>query len=453
MENPKILESSSVSGIAEQNARIGRLRGIEQRRMRWHMKLVKQVVLALVAVFALSSSGRCMFILQQTQSVPIGRVLANLRQQLTNDPNNIDVLYHLGRVYSMAYATNMAQIPVVTNRGGYLRVFGYPAQSEIPHTVQPRSDATDARAARENLTNAIVIYRRAAALVMKGTNATANKWILVPIHLGLAWSIDQSGDKAEAIKAYREALQLAWQQEVDPGFTLSERAGWAWNELRAGRNPLKKPPARMRGSVGPGACYSCEIIGYLLNLLDPTRDATEIAQLRADQKLLQSMPRAITPILVPLGATTNLAELVNENASVQFDLDGTGEQRSWGWITRKAAWLVYDGGSSGKITSGLQMFGNVTFWIFWRNGYDALSSLDDNRDGVLAGTELQGLALWADANGNGVSEPGEVTPLSRARIREIRFRIRNGDGLSHPQGVMLDDGTTRPTFDWIAPGK
>ena len=43
---------------------------------------------------------------------------------------------------------------------------------------------------------------------------------------------------------------------------------------------------------------------------------------------------------------------------------------------------------------------------------DALAALDDNGDGVLSGKELDGLALWHDANGNGVCDPGEVKPLS-----------------------------------------
>ena len=31
--------------------------------------------------------------------------------------------------------------------------------------------------------------------------------------------------------------------------------------------------------------------------------------------------------------------------------------------------LTFDAKESGQITSGLQMFGNVTFWIFWRERY------------------------------------------------------------------------------------
>jgi hypothetical protein len=42
---------------------------------------------------------------------------------------------------------------------------------------------------------------------------------------------------------------------------------------------------------------------------------------------------------------------------------------------------------------GPQMFGNVSYWIFWRDGYAAFSALDDNGDGLLRGSESKGLPL------------------------------------------------------------
>jgi hypothetical protein len=103
---------------------------------------------------------------------------------------------------------------------------------------------------------------------------------------------------------------------------------------------------------------------------------------------------------------------VDRSARVRFDADGSGLAREWTWLTSDAAWLVYDPKGTGKVDSALQMFGNVSFWRFWQNGYEALRSLDDNGDGQLTGVELAGLALWHDINGSGCSEPGEVRPLS-----------------------------------------
>lgn len=277
-----------------------------------------------------------------------------------------------------------------------------------------------------------------------------DRWLVLPIYLGHAWCLDQAGQRDDAIKAYRKALQLSWHREVEGDYTLKELLAYSWDQIRSKKNPLSRPK---RGYIGPGACYSEEIISYLLKLLDPKKDAKEIAQLKSDLKELQSMGRAVTPILVPLEPDLVFDELIDTSARVPFDLDGSGFQRHWNWITPKAAWLVFDKRGDGQITSALQMFGNVTFWIFWRNGYDALSSLDDDPDRMLTGDELRHLALWQDRNGNGISESGEVKPLSEFGIIGIKCHGEQSspDLLSNPEGVIFSDGTTRPTYDWNVP--
>jgi len=101
------------------------------------------------------------------------------------------------------------------------------------------------------------------------------------------------------------------------------------------------------------------------------------------------------------------------------------------------------------------MFGNVTFWIFWPNGYAALAALDDNGDGRLTGPELRGLCLWIDRNGNGISEPGEVVPVESLGITAIQCGCHtNATGMPwNPAGVVFQDGSSRATYDWTAPGR
>jgi len=96
------------------------------------------------------------------------------------------------------------------------------------------------------------------------------------------------------------------------------------------------------------------------------------------------MPRAITPVAVPLKDNARLEDLLNPDAMVSFDADGSGLARRWTWITSDAGWLVFNS-QHRPITSALQLFGNVTFWLFWENGYQALRSLDDDGDGRLRG--------------------------------------------------------------------
>ena len=161
---------------------------------------------------------------------------------------------------------------------------------------------------------------------------------------------------------------------------------------------------------------------------------------------------------VPLADGLMAADLEAPEARVAFDVDGSGLGREWSWITPEAAWLVYDRKAEGKITSGRQLFGNVTFWMFWSNGYGPLDALDSNRDGTLTGEELAGLALWHDANGNGVADPGEVKPLSAYGIVAVSTKWQtlpdHPDKIAiSPTGVTFQDGATRPTFDLILKAK
>lgn len=408
--------------------------------------------LCFALVFICASVSHGMFAFYQTKKVPIDRVLKHCELELAKNTNSVLALYHLARIHSMAYATNLQVVAIMTNDYGsnpshYSPVFKYPgSDTGVPDSVMAKNDYKSKALAQQHLSKAIDYYQRAAALVAKQTNDS--RWLSPPIHIGLAWSLDQAGKRDEAIKAYRRALKLSWETEIEPMPTIKEQANWSWDQLRAMKNPFGRPPSYL----GPGICYSEEIMGYLLKLLDPVKDKKEIAQLMADQKKVQAMGRAITPILVSLCPDTPLEQLINPTAGVAFDLDGSGFQRRWGWITPKAAWLVFDKDGTGRITSGLQMFGNVTFWIFWRDGYDALSSLDDDGDGVLRGDELRGVSLWQDLNDDGICDPGEVRPVTDWGIKEIRCKSEiHPTGIPfNPRGVELRDGTTRATFDWIA---
>jgi hypothetical protein len=400
------------------------------------------LVLALFGVPSISAK----FARYETIQVPIDRVLTNLHKQFAANTNNVRNLYQLARVYSMAYSTNLQSVHVNTNRypgEPFTVVFSSPDEAEVPHELQTNRIQT--AEARAHLTNAIIYYERAKSTKWNDTN----RWLMLPVYLGHAWCLDQSDDREKAKEAYREALRYAWELEVERNYTIKDRMEWAWSRAITGQNPLSRIPPR---GLGLGPCYSEEIIRYLLPLLDATKDAKEIAKLKDAQKTLKSMPRAVTPILVGLDAGLAFDSLVNRSAAVEFDLDGTGVPRKFQWITPNAAWLVYDHDGSGKITSGLQLFGNVTFWIFWKNGYDALASLDDDSNGLIEGAELRNLSLWRDVNSDGRSEAGEVRPVGDFGIVGLKTTALTGSNefLSNSDGVLLRDGTSLPTFDWIA---
>jgi tetratricopeptide (TPR) repeat protein len=354
-----------------------------------------------------------MFILPQIEKVPIARLFTNLESRLAKNTNSFEAAYNLARLHSMAYSTNLITVDV-DKKDGDPHYYYFGSDSGVPRTVQVFKTPEDKSRALKHLTNAISLYERSLALLKRSTNAST--WYILPTQLGLAWCLDQSGQREKALDAYRKTLRVAWKKEVTGDFNFTEWAKGAWSEVKSGQNPIH---AQRRGSIGPGVCFSDETIGYLLKLLDPVKDAKEIAQLKNDKQTLLSMGRAVTPILIPLEPKLEFDDLVDPTAGVVFDLDGSGLPRKWGWLTPKAAWLVYDSDDSGNITSALQMFGSVTFWFFWEDGYAALSSLDDNGDGALSGAELCHLALWQDSNSNGISDPGEVRSVQSFGIESI----------------------------------
>ena len=373
------------------------------------------VAAALAAVIATGAGARlsALYARVETRTVPVDRLAANLENELQTRPKDADLHVRLARVYGMAYAMNAEEVPVAARPGRNEDVwFGY----EPDLVPQQRSKPVGSRgaAAREWQRKSIQHYRTAVELAP--TNLTAR--------LGYAWSLEQSGEKTAAVPEYRRVIEQAWPKEQSA-----------------------------RGSMPGQRFYTQEAAGYLIPLLNPERDAAEIADLRQRIDKLRALPRAVTPIAIPLTDHVVAKDIVNLDATVTFDADGAGLQRRWTWITPRAGWLVYDPDRKGTITSALQWFGSVTFWLFWNNGYEALASLDDDRDGELKGRELRYLAVWHDADGDGISDPGEVRPLAHYGITSLSCRWSAGDGVfaaaMSAEGVGFANGTTRPTYDVI----
>jgi hypothetical protein len=315
----------------------------------------------------------------------------------------------------MAYARRADELVTRKDGKGTALWFGYEPPFVPFGAVTPTKDEAKERAARAHLAKSIELYERAVKLAPADPAA----------RLGRAWVIDQSGDRAKAVEAYRALVRDGWAKEKD------------LKDLGLG-----------------GHTVTAEAVGYLVPLLDPVADGAEIAELKSRADTLRKLPRPITPIAVPLRDGLTAADLHDDRAAVRFDADGSGIKKRWTWITRDAAWLVYDPAGRGEVDSALQLFGSVTFWLFWEHGYAALSALDDDRDGRLAGVELHGLALWRDANGNALADPGEVRPVADHGI--VAMSCRYGRDESHPDriayssaGVTFRGGHTRPTFDLV----
>jgi hypothetical protein len=148
---------------------------------------------------------------------------------------------------------------------------------------------------------------------------------------------------------------------------------------------------------------------------------------------------------------------IASNALRQFDLDGTGEY-TWEWVGPKSALLVWDADGKGNITSGAQLFGNHTWGKKWKDGYEALATLDENGDGQVTVREFGNLGLWIDANSNAISEKGEVKSLVEMGIESISVKAqRDARGNAWaPAGFVRKmpggQAKTLASWDWMAMG-
>lgn len=370
--------------------------------------------LAAVLLALSTGPGLAIYAPVEIAKVPVERLMKNMEEAVKKNPKDAGAVLNLARLHAMAYSLRADEVPVKKNMPDAIW-FGYEPPVVPFRDVAKTDDKERLTAARAHLDKALKLYADALALSPDDVRA----------QLGYAWLLTQSDKKTEAVAALRKAAEMGWKKDRE-----------------------------LKGLFPGQHAFTPEVATYLVPLLDKEKDKDEIATLNDRMAQLRKLPRAVTPIAVPLKDGLTAADLEDRTAAVAFDADGSGLLRQWTWIKPNAAWLVHDPKRTGSVTSALQLFGGVTFWLFWETGYDAMAALDDNADGVLSGKELDGLALWHDANGNGVCDPGEVKPLSEHSIVALSVKFERDP--AHPDriaysraGATFRDGTTRPTFDLV----
>jgi hypothetical protein len=372
-------------------------------------RLVLAAVVGVLCIHALQAR----YIRPEIEQVPVGRLVENLEKAITDNPKDANLRYNLARVHGMAYALKIEEVPVNKRTPG-AAWFGYEAKY-VPFELQPTKDQAKFDAAIKHLRQAMKRYEETIQIAPDHHAA----------RLGLAWTTEQGGDKKRAVELYRDVIERGWAKER----------------------------ALTHGPLG-GHYITAEAADYLIPLLDAKKDATEIADLKERKEKLNKLPRPVTPIAIPMRPGLAAKDLLDANAKLAFDVDGSGLDRRWTWITPNAGWLVYDPQGKGDITSGLQLMGNATFGLRWQHGYEPLAALDDNRDGSLRGDELKHLAVWCDRNGDGRVQPGEMQSLDDLGIIAISCRSDRNEAtrdapLWSPDGITFRDGSTRPSFDLI----
>ncbi len=157
--------------------------------------------------------------------------------------------------------------------------------------------------------------------------------------------------------------------------------------------------------------------------------------------------------------------LSGADAPVTFDILATGEPVRMGWTAADAdhAFLCIDVNQNGTIDSGAELFGNAVVMSDGRratNGFEALSSFDDNGDGIMnAADELwPHLLLWRDRNHDAVSQPDELTAVTASGVSAIELEYHwtgrrdvSGNTFRYASKVWIGEAgkpaTPRPVYD------
>lgn len=113
--------------------------------------------------------------------------------------------------------------------------------------------------------------------------------------------------------------------------------------------------------------------------------------------------------------------LTNAANGVNFDIraDGTHPRIGWTQANSGIGFLAMDRNGNGIIDNGSELFGSATPQVLTTtvtqpNGWNALQVMDTNHDGYVDALDepWPDLRVWFDTNHNGISEGGELVPLS-----------------------------------------
>lgn len=153
----------------------------------------------------------------------------------------------------------------------------------------------------------------------------------------------------------------------------------------------------------------------------------------------------------------------------RFPLNPAEKNKWYSWKASPAApLLVHDPEHSGKITSATQLFGEWTFGGQriaslsgssheigvarpWKDGFEALATLDKDGNKRIEGEELKDLALWFDEGSDGIAAEGEVRRINTAGITALFYESDSQD--SNTRSVVASRGFERLVDSKLTVGK
>lgn len=412
---------------------------------------------------------------------PVERLITNTSAFIKENPENAHGYYTLGRIHYLAFVNKTGLVGAFERKtppeiapdwllGNFayharqqhamkltLQELGYSSTSDIPQEERP-AFWNALRKKQKQLEEEGWEYEKLnyQQLVNHAASAVRNfrKAIELDPKNGL-YQLGFAGLLEQYVRFLRE-IKMDKMPEEFRSIILNKAKDiyyTAYNlSIKADLKHKRLPIAGLRSLVG----YEAGKAYVRLSEADtstPEDEQKKLAKVKKDlQKLKGLRHGAITPIIFSLEKHCSLSDLLAPDLRVPFDLDGDGDVEICPWVKPTTGILVWDPDGKGAITSGRQLFGSVSWWLFFADGYHALDALDDNRDGKLSGPELKGISVWFDRDCDGKSDPGEVLPIERLPIVSIATKSTDKDGICpmNKSGLTLMDGRTFRTYDWIA---
>lgn len=170
------------------------------------------------------------------------------------------------------------------------------------------------------------------------------------------------------------------------------------------------------------------------------------------------------PLIIDLDGDRNVVTAMAASAAY-FDLDNDGFAERVAWAGAADGFLVRDLNGNGAVDDGSEMFGTGhvdsdggRLREFGEAGFIELALLDSNADGAItaADAEFDTLKVWIDANGDAVTDEGELVTLADLGIVSISLATGKSDHFSvegdqslitRSSNVTLADGSTRTMYD------
>lgn len=369
------------------------------------------------------------------ESVPVERLIQNVEAALKKNPKDTDQLFLLARLHSLAYARKEDKALVYfEERGNQASPFRFAPWIGIQLKREEKAPKlTDKELA--HLKASFTTYQKVVELKPEAAMPK----------LGLGWVSEEAGkypaqtgkfvpNKTMTADSYRN-MAISLYRKITANYKPggSEGHRWNWEDEEPAYEAAQNLLRLLKGRAA--------MVG-------------ERERLEALIKEYESQPIVMSPIVFPLSPTAP-TRLIDPTKTTTFDIAADGIRREWPWVSAQTAFLAWDPRGTGVIKDGRQLFGNRTFNMFYKDGYAALASLDNDLNGWLTRKELKGIVVWHDRDSDGVSDRGEVSPVDRWGITAIRTKSSGTAAgmLAAAKGIKFRSGLTVPTYDWLPTSK